>query len=334
MQVAAYILLATIMACSGSKDNHDSSEATAAVGGDNLGNAIQGQPQGTLPDDYEKVTFSTYAEVTAAYKVEVVLLVDTELSAEQKKSLAEGIDSLLKHIINSNWNISVAALDAAAYPTKFITKYANYADYRKQFNAALGAGKEDGTPNAQPPNAQIPYLGQPQAQPAILRAFIIVTDKSFADTNLEENKFVLAKEADLHLTKVYAILNSEGHDGFLNWKNEQDEAVLSRYGSLQGNYKRMLEEFSADMANTLRGIFTVPPQPSGAAQNLFGAGAGAGAAGQGQDVAIAQIKVFNSPDETDTEGYIHDSHYQVKKNTVFSRAKFIEGICVDVTLAK
>ena len=248
-----------------------------------------------------------------------------------KKKLAEEIYSLLKHIINSNWNIAVADLDTTSYPTSFITKYANYANYGKQFSAALSVDEdEETTPNAPAPNAPFPHWGRQQAQPVTLRAFIIVTDKSFADANLEENKFVLAKEEDLHLTKVYAILNSEGHDGFLNWKNEQDEAVLSRYGSLQGNYKRMLEEFSADMANTLRSIFTVPPQPSGAAQSWLGAGA----AGQGQDVAIAQIKVFNAPNEDVEDGFIHDSHYYVKKNTVFTRAKFIEGICVDVTLAK
>ena len=92
-----------------------------------------------------RLPFQPYAEVTAADVVEIVLLVDSELAAEQQEKLAKGVDALLKHIINSNWHLAVADLAATAYPTKFITKYANYADYGQQFAAALGADQETGS---------------------------------------------------------------------------------------------------------------------------------------------------------------------------------------------
>ena len=335
VRLVVYILLVTSIACRGGASNRDSSAATVVVGDGNAAGAIQEQSQGSLPSDYEKFTFSTYAEVTAADVVEIVLLVDSELAEEQKEKLAKGIDALLKHIINSNWNIAVADLEATAYPTKFITKYANYADYSKQFSAAIGVGKGAGeTPDTegQAPDAdQLAGLNPRQPQAATLRVFIIVTAKSFSDTKLEESKVVIADEEDVHLTKVYAILNTEeGLDGFLNWKNEQDKSMINRYGSLQSDYKRVLEEFSADIANTLRGVFIAPSLPAGALQHRVGAGASNPA---GEDVAIARIKVFNAPDEEEEQkGFIHDSHYQVKKNVIFTRAKFVEGVCVDITL--
>ena len=71
---------------------------------------------------------------------------------------------------------------------------------------------------------------------------------------------VVADEEDAPLTKVYAILNTEeGLDDFLNWTNEQDKHVLSRYGSWQSDYKRMLEDFSADIANILRAYSLLRP---------------------------------------------------------------------------
>ena len=335
MRLVAYILLVMSIACSDSASNRSGEAATAVVGDDDTAGAIQEQPQGSLPADYEKFTFSTYAEVTAADVVEIVLLVDSELAAEQKEKLAKGIDALLKHIINSNWNIAVADLVATAYPTKFITKYANYADYSKQFSAAIGVSKEAGetsdTAGQVPAAGAQAGLNQQQSQAAILRVFIIVTAKSFSDTKLEENKVVLTDEEDAHLTKIYAILNTEeGLDDFLNWKNEQDKSMINRYGSLQSDYKGMLEDFSDDIANTLRGIFFSPPLQADAFQRRLITGASNPA---GEDVAIAQIKVFNAPDKEETpDGFIHDSHYQVKKNRIFTRAKFVEGICVDITL--
>lgn len=54
-----------------------------------------------------------------------------------------------------------------------------------------------------------------------------------------------------------------------------------------------------------------------------------------EDVTIAQLKVFNAPEAKEAqEGFIHDSHYQVKERIIFTRAKFVEGTCVDVTLAR
>lgn len=329
MRSVAYILLTICIACHGDIDS-DREAVTAAVGDNDSADAIQQQPQGSLPEDHEKITFSTYAEVTAADVVEVVLLVDSDLFEENKKQLAEAIDALLKPIINSHWRIAVSDIELATYPTSFITKYANYANYSKQFVAALGVGKEDETPSTQVQ----PSVSRPQrSQPVTLRAFIIVTTKSLADTKLEDNKFILAEAETVPLTKVYAILNTEeGLDDYLNWKNAQGQHVLSRYGSLQANYKRALEEFSADVANTLRGVFVAPPLPASAVQAALMTG---GANQAGEDVAIAQIKVFNAPEgKEEQKGFINDSHYQVNKRKIFTRAKLSEGICVDVTLAK
>ena len=325
MRTVAYtMVLGLIIACDSGKDTHSSDMVTLTVGNDDTPKAIRSSSQGSLPAEHEKFTFSTYAEVTPADKVEVVLLVDTELEAEQKENLAEGIDSLLEHIINSNWNIAVAELDTTTYPTKFISKYANYADYAKQFAAALDAGeKPTATGQAAPP----------AGQGVTLRAFIIITGKSFADTKLADNKVILAEGEHAPLTKVYAILNTANDlSGYLNWQNEQDKNVLSRYSSLQANYKKVLEEFSADIANTLRGIFVIPPLPLASLKTQIEAAGGQAAGG---DDSIAQLKVFNAPEGVEAQtGFIHNSHYQVKRNTVITRAKFSEGTCVDVTLAK
>ena len=206
MRGAIYILFVWGgLACSGGIDNdRGRGAATASVGSDGSANALQDNPQGTLPANYEKITFSTYAEVSAADVVEIVLLVDAELSAERKKQLAQAVDALLKPIINSHWRIAVADTELAAYPTKFITKYANYADYSKQFAAALGVDAATAQPQAHTTPA-----GQQQAQPAILRAFIIVTAQALSDTKLAENDIVLADKEAAHLTKVYAILGTE-----------------------------------------------------------------------------------------------------------------------------
>ena len=326
MRIVAYIIvLGLSLACDSGKDSHSSDMVTLTVNNDDTTNAIRTNPQGSLPADHEKITFSTYAEVTPADKVEIVLLVDKELTAEQKKNLAESIDPLLVHIINSNWNIAVADLDTTTHPSSFISKYANYADYDKQFAAALGAGKKPTTAK---------QATHRTGQAVTLRAFIIITDKSFADTKLADNKAILAEEEHAPLTKVYAILNTtDDLTGYLDWQNEQDKNVLNRYGSLQANYKKVLEEFSADIANTLRGIFAIPPLPPIVLQEQAAAATGGQAANK--DNSIAQLKIFNAPEGTEAqEGFIHDSHYLVKRNTVFTRAKFSEGICVDVTLAK
>jgi len=345
MHVAIYVLLAMLIACSSNSSNRRNGDATAtasataAVGEDETAGAVQKQSQGSLTPD-QKITFSTYAEVTAADVLEIVVRVDSELDTQQKEKLAAGIDALLKHVINSSWSIAVTDLDTTAYPTQFITKYANYADYGKKFAAALGVGKAD-EQTTDPQQKQASETEQPTPQWAVpkpsvaLRAFILVTDQSLAYTKLATDKAVLADTEDALPTKVYAILNTaDGIDDYLNWKNARDKNVLSRYGSLQADYASMLEDFSADIANTLRGIFIVPPTPSGA-----------------EDVAIAQLKVFNVPetaeakdkedkeakDKEDKEakdGFIHDSHYQVKERRIFTRAKFVEGTCVDVTLAQ
>ena len=314
MRSAIYILFVWGgLACSDGIDN-DRGKVTVRVGDAESTNALQDKPQGTLPANYKKITFSSYAEVTAADVVEIVLLVDAELSAERKKQLVQAVDALLKPIINSHWRIAVADTELAAYPTKFITKYANYADYSKQFAAALGVDAATAQPQAHTTPA-----GQQQAQPAILRAFIIVTAQALSDTKLEENDIVLADKEAAHLTKVYAILGTEdGLDGYLNWTNAQAKHVLSRYASYQADYKIVLGQFAADIANTLRGIFSVPPHTNRAGN---------------EDVAIAQLKVFNNPNEEEgQDAFIHASHYRVKKNIIFAHAKFVEGICVDVTL--
>ncbi len=349
---AVWVLLVTSIACSSSShSSRGSSDAvTMAVGNSDTAGAIREQPPGSLPDGYERLTLSTYAEVSAVDVVEVVLLVGSGLSTQQRENLAKGIDALLKHIINSNWSIAVADLEATALPTKFITKYKNYADYSQQFAAALGVGKEvevaddraEPAPAAeQLPSAQQPLL--PAKQPLLpaqqlekfaphrtvmLRAFIIVTNKNFSETKLAENKVILAEEANAApLTRVYAILHTEdGLDDYLNWKNAEGKHTLSRYGSLLTNYKSMLEDFSADIANVLRGVFFVPPVPQQAGSQASDA-----------DVAIAQIKVFNAPaseQEETQEGFIHASHYQVKKRRIFTQAQFVEGVCVDITLEK
>ena len=343
MRVASYILLAMSFACSGNTSNRQrASEATAAVGEDETAGAIVETAQGSLPTDHERMTFSTYAEVTAADVVEIVVRVDNELDTQVKEKLAAGIDALLKHIINSNWRVALSELDTTAYPTQFITKYTDYASYAKKFAAALGVGKAEPTTAPQPkraPEAEQPVSSEPRAgleprsAPAVtLRVFIIVTAQSLAETKLATDKAVLADREDAPLTKVYAILNTaEGIDDYLNWKNAQDKNVLSRYGALQSNYPSMLEDFSADIANTLRGIFLVPPTPSDIVQNNLEPKRQARA----EDVTIAQLKVFNAPEAKEAqEGFIHDSHYQVKERIIFTRAKFVEGTCVDVTLAR
>ena len=324
MHIITYLLwLAIIVISSCNTSSSDNREAVTFAVGEDMHNALQDKPQGSLPNNHEKITFSTYAEVTPADKVEIVLLVDTELAAERKKDLGKGIESLLKHIINSNWNIAVAALDTTTYPAKFIGKYANYADYAKQFAAALDTGKTPTTAG---------HVHHHMGQATTLRAFIIITDKNFTATKLADNKTVLAEEENAPLTKVYAILNSKDHlADYLNWQNAHDKHVLSRYSSLQANYKRVLEEFSADIANTLRGIFVIPPLPHDALPHSSAAADSQADA----DDTIAQLKVFNAPEgKAKQEGFVHDSHYQVKQNTVYARAKFSEGTCVDVTLAK
>ena len=320
MRIILWLALIVVGSCNSSSS--DKGEAVTFVVGEDRQNAVRDTPQSSLPADYKKITFSTYAQVTPAAKVEIVLLVDTELTAEQ--NLAEGIDSLLEHIINSNWHIAVAALDTTAYPTKFISKYANYTDYGKQFATAINASKAPATTG---------QTSHTAGQAVTLRAFIIITDKSFTDTKLADNQAILAEEEHAPLTKAYAILNTGGNlDGYLNWQNTQGKYVISRYGSLQANYKKVLEEFSADIANTLRGIFVIPPLPPSVLQERIAATAGQEA---GEDKGIAQVKVFNAPDDAAAQnGFIHDSHYQVKQNTVFTRTKLSEGTCVDVTLAK
>ena len=340
VHVAIYVLLAMFVACSSNSSNRRRATATAtataaattAVGVDETAGAIVETAQGSLPADHEKITFSTYAEVTAADVLEIVVRVDNELDTQRKEKLAAGIDALLKHVINSSWNIAVTELDTTAYPTQFITKYANYADYGKQFAAALGVSEVASEQTTDPQQKQAPEQKQltptlPPPPNVALRAFILVTAQSLAETKLATDKAVLADTEDALPTKVYAILNTaDGIDDYLNWKNARDKNVLSRYGSLQADYAKMLEDFSADIANTLRGIFTVPLTSSGA-----------------EDVAIAQLKVFNAPetaedkeakDKEAKEGFIHDSHYKVKAGRIFTRAKYVEGTCVDVTLAQ
>ena len=195
MLVVAYILLATSIACSSGTSSRSGAAATTAVGNDDTAGAMQGQPQGSLPADHEKITFSTYAEVTAADVVEIVLLVDSELAAEQQEKLAKGVDALLKHIINSNWHLAVADLAATAYPTKFITKYANYADYGQQFAAALGADQETGsapdTAAPAPDTGQLNELSRRDASAQAVRVFIIVTAKSLPRRSWLTTKWLL-----------------------------------------------------------------------------------------------------------------------------------------------
>ena len=337
----AYLVLVASVACSGdiisydrevNSGDHEASLAniTTAVGNAGSG-AMKQQAQNTLPAEHEKITFSTYAEVTAADIVEVVLLLDSKLADEQKKQLAGSSDALLKHIINSHWKIAAANLNTTTYPTSFITKYVNHTDYDKQFATAITSAT---TPVVAQPigTGQVPSAGQvpgdwaqqeawQQAwQRGTLRVFIIITPQSFADTNLDKNDMIVAEE-HAHRTKVYALINTaDNKEGFINWKNDKDKHVLSRYASLASNNNKALAEFSADIAHALRGMFAIPPPHPQAIP-------------PSDNYAIAQMKVFNAPEgEKEQDGFIHDSHYQVKQNFIFTRAQFSEGVCVDVTL--
>ena len=322
----AYLVLVASVACSGEIRIYDrdskssdhkgkSADKTVAVG-DTGANAIKQQAQNSLPAEHEKNTFSTYAEVTAADIVEIVLLLDSKLEDKQKKQLAGGSDALLKHIINSHWKIAVADLNTTTYPTSFITKYVNYADYGKQFATAVKSGTAPST--GQPSGVE--GAGGRNWQQGMLRVFIIVTPQSFADTKLDKNAMIVAEE-HAHRTKVYAIINTDSNkEGFINWKNAQGKHVLSRYASLSSSNNKALAGFSADIAHALRGMFGIPPHPH---QAIPPSG----------DYAIVQMKVFNAPEgEKEQDGFIHDSHYQVKQGVVFTRAQFSEGVCVDVTL--
>ena len=278
--------------------------------------AIKQQAQSSLPAEHEKITFSTYAEVTAADIVEIVLLLDSELADEQKNQLAGGSAALLQHIINSHWKIAVVDLNTTTYPTSFITKYANYTDYNKQFAAAITSvamPKEEQQSGAKQQGVK---GGQQRGK---LRVFILVTPQSFADTKLGENEMIIAEE-HAHRTKVYALVNTDGNsEGFINWKNDSGRHVLSRYASLASDNSKALAEFSADIAQALRGMFAIPSPPKAILSS--------------DTYTIAQMKIFNAPEgEKEQEGFIHDSHYQVKQNIVFTRAQFSEGVCVDVTL--
>ena len=324
----AYIVLVASVACSSELRTYDrevdsddlevNSAGMTIIVNDTGSGAIKQQEQSSLPAEHEKITFSAYAEVTAADIVEIVLLLDSKLAEEQKKQLARGSDALLKHIINSHWKIAVADLDTTTYPTSFITKYVNYTDYDKQFATAIESGT---MPSAgqQPGASQPQYPGKRHWQRGTLRVFIIITAQSLADTNLDKNAMLVAEE-HAHRTRVYALLNADNNNaGFINWKNTQDKHVLNGYASLSSNNNKALKEFSADIAHALRGMFAIPPPP--------------GKIPRSDNYAIAQIKVFNAPEgEKEQDGFIHDSHYQVKQNVVFTQAQFSDGACIDVTL--
>ena len=186
-------------------------------------------------------TESSYADVTASDRLQIVFLVDdSETMDKQRQKLSTTLAAMLKHVINSNWSIAVTTLHAQNYPQASITKYEDSFDYEKKFSQAVMDLQQV---------TRSKYDNQES-----VRAYVIVTDQDLTqDTRINvENMLTMGNN-----NRVYALLDTDGNsDAFLAWRDTNGEKVINRYASLtMEDYALPLQEMSRDLASVLRSNF-------------------------------------------------------------------------------